>query len=109
MYCGNLYLYGRGRNALMKSMDMGMLVNFLGLMLTLGAMLLTINILRIWKHREKDGIFLFFLGFLFMAIGFAWDFSAFQYTGPLSDQTVFAIGAALLFGGSYKLFTFVYP
>jgi len=85
------------------------ILDVIGFIFALASFVVVFKTMKVWRGVLRDGLLLFSLGFIFMGFGFIWDtFFLSQYI-PISNQAIFALGMMLLFGGSYKIFTFIYP
>ena len=90
-------------------MTIEMISGIVGLAFSLFAIYIVSKTLLVWQGVLRDGLWLFLLGFSFLGAGFVWDLFTLVNYMPVASDFIFAFGMALLAGGAYKMFTFVYP
>jgi len=83
---------------------MGVLLNLIGLLLTLGAAIVVLRNLMNWRGALRGGIFFFALGFTSFSAGFLSNI--FILTSLESNLMFFALGAAFLLLGAKKVFSY---
>ncbi|OGF82718.1 hypothetical protein A3B18_00375 [Candidatus Giovannonibacteria bacterium RIFCSPLOWO2_01_FULL_46_13] len=83
---------------------MKVLVNIIGLLLTLGSAITILKSFNSWRGVSREGLFFFVLGFAFFATGFIWKIFA-PASSYDTDLIFFSLGAAFMLLGARKVFS----
>lgn len=84
---------------------MKVLVNLIGLLLTLGSLVTVLRSFSYWRGVAREGIFYFVLGFAFFATGFLWKLFFVSSNSSNVDFIFFSLGAAFMLLGAKKVFS----
>lgn len=82
-------------------------LNLIGVVLSLGAVVVVGKTLFYWKGPLRGSLFSFLFGFMLLGLGFLWNLLEGVSSSSL-ELALFALGIALLVWGAEKIFTFEY-
>ena len=85
---------------------MKVLLNLIGLLLTLGSAITVLQSFRNWHGILREGMFFFVFGFVFFSSGFIWNLFISGRNTSSTDLVFFSLGSAFLLFGAKKLFSF---